>query len=121
MLMPQHRCLRCGRLVSGECAHCRRARAKAVDRQRPNAASRGYCSARWKRFRAAQLLLEPLCRLCKAKGVVAIATEVDHIIPIDGPDDPRFLDYAAVQSLCHACHSRKTAIEDSGFVRRAVR
>jgi len=43
---------------------------------------------------------------------------VDHIRPVEGPDDPRFLDFAAVQSLCHRCHARKTATEDSTFVRR---
>jgi 5-methylcytosine-specific restriction protein A len=49
----------------------------------------------------------------------AIATDVDHVRPVEGPADLRFLDFAAVQSLCHRCHSLKTARDDSAFARRA--
>lgn len=40
-------------------------------------------------------------------------TDVDHIIPVDGPDDPRFWDPENHQSLCHACHSAKTMAEQN--------
>lgn len=108
---PFHRCLSCQRLVQGRCPHCVRRR----DRARPNAASRGYCSKRWRTFRALQLQLHPLCVSCLAEHRTMAATEVDHIRPVSGPDDPRFLDFTAVQSLCHRCHSLKTATEDSSF------
>lgn len=41
-------------------------------------------------------------------------TDVDHIVPHRG--DPELLyDEANLQSLCHECHSKKTAREDGGF------
>lgn len=49
---------------------------------------------------------EPLCRECWVHGRVTEATQVDHIVPLaeGGTNDPDNL-----QSLCHSCHSRKTA------------
>jgi 5-methylcytosine-specific restriction protein A len=114
MLMPSHRCPKCQRLITGRCSHCEQTR----DQARPNAASRGYCSARWRRFRAIQLALQPLCGECLRGGVNTPATEVDHIRPVSGPNDITFLSFRHVQSLCHVCHSRKTVTEDSTFVRR---
>jgi 5-methylcytosine-specific restriction endonuclease McrA len=108
MLLPFHRCSSCGRLVQATCPHCR----KTKDRARPNATDRGYASKRWRKFRAVQLLLEPLCRMCQTEGRITAADCVDHIRPVRGPDDVRFLDYAAVQSLCNRCHSKKTAREN---------
>lgn len=114
MLMPAHRCAKCRRLITGRCAHCEKTR----DQARPNAASRGYCSERWRRFRAVQLAREPLCRECRRRGgVVREATEVDHVCPVEGPDDPSFLRFEAVQSICHTCHVRKTKTEESRFAR----
>lgn len=40
-----------------------------------------------------------------------MSKEVDHIIPVDGPNDPRFWDHKNHQGLTHECHSRKTMIE----------
>jgi 5-methylcytosine-specific restriction endonuclease McrA len=31
----------------------------------------------------------------------------DHIVPVTGPDDPRFYDESNHQSLCNRCHNRK--------------
>lgn len=47
--------------------------------------------------------------MCQAPGCSQLATDVDHIIARrkGGTDDLQNL-----QSLCHACHSRKTARED---------
>ena len=49
-----------------------------------------------------------------------MATDVDHIIPVEGPLDPLFWDETNWQSLCHPHHSRKTNAEDGGFGRRGV-
>jgi 5-methylcytosine-specific restriction protein A len=114
MDLPLHRCSSCSRLVAGRCPHC----VKTRDHARPNANARGYNSARWLRFRGVQLARFPLCAQCEKDGRITIAIAVDHIRPIDGPDDPRFLDFREVQSLCHRCHSVKTATEDSSFARR---
>jgi hypothetical protein len=65
-------------------------------------------SSAWKRLRAEVLASEPLCRMCAARGLVVPATDVDHIQ--DSPDD--FTDDNSrdnLQSLCHECHSLKTA------------
>ena len=84
------------------------------DRFRPSSAKRGYGGKRWLAFRKVQLDLEPLCKECLKEGRMVPATDVDHVMPIAGPDDPRFYDLECVQSLCHSCHARKTA-QESGF------
>jgi len=84
-------CLQCGRLIRGYCRDC--------DRQRGSGASRGYDWA-WRVARSEHLAVEPMCRSCGQP-----ATDVDHIAPLrSGGSD----DHANLQSLCHACHSRKT-------------
>mgnify|MGYP006373901005 FL=1 len=57
------------------------------------------------------LSAEPLCRHCAAKGVVAIATEVDHIKPLEAGGD---YSQENAQPLCHECHVIKTA-KDRGY------
>ncbi|MAO13716.1 HNH endonuclease [Marinobacter sp.] len=66
-------------------------------------------SAAWARLRAEVLANEPLCRHCKARGLVTPATEVDHIV--DSRDD--YSDDNSrenLQSLCTPCHSLKTSL-----------
>ncbi|AVU01202.1 HNH endonuclease [Xanthomonas oryzae pv. oryzae] len=67
-------------------------------------------ATQWRRLRAAHLAAEPLCRQCAGVGRVVAATDVDHIDGYDSNNAPENL-----QSLCHACHSRKTAKENGGF------
>lgn len=54
----------------------------------------------------------PLCAICLANDLVTLATEVDHITPIKHEPE-RKLDWSNLQSLCHSCHSRKTANENN--------
>ena len=69
-------------------------------------------------LRPNQLAREPFCRACAERGrktgeawlLRVRATDVDHIIPHRG-DMKLFTDPHNLQSLCHACHSRKTAAE----------
>ena len=51
---------------------------------------------------------EPLCRSCKAKGFVTIATLRDHIKPLaeGGTDEDD-----NVQPLCEPCHDEKSMAE----------
>lgn len=66
-------------------------------------------STAWRRIREAHLMRQPLCVQCGA----AHALEVDHIDGNDANNHPGNL-----QTLCKACHSTKTAIENGSFGRK---
>jgi 5-methylcytosine-specific restriction protein A len=66
-----------------------------------SAAARGY-DAKWRKRRAQQLTLHPLCCMCERRGKVKAATVADHITPHRG--DP-VLFQGPLQSLCQSCHS----------------
>lgn len=60
--------------------------------------------------RKRRLLAEPLCRHCRAKGILRPSTVPDHIIPLaQGGDD----DDGNIQCLCDDCHKIKSAAETS--------
>lgn len=83
------------------------------EKPRETSAARGY-GYKWQQARAGWLLKHPLCVHCQARGRVVVATDVDHVISHRG-DMALFWDRSNWQSLCHACHSAKTATEDGGF------
>src|SRR5512139_1919817 len=80
---------------------------------RPTAHERGY-GATWRVIRLAHLRREPVCRdpYHKHPEQLIPATDVDHIVPrsAGGTDEDSNL-----QSLCHECHSYKTAVQSSGW------
>jgi 5-methylcytosine-specific restriction enzyme A len=82
---------------------------RALDRERPSAARRGYGS-RWRRARAAFLAQHPLCATCQDQGCIEPSTTVDHIVPHRG-DQRLFWDEANWAALCKRCHDAKTACE----------
>lgn len=65
---------------------------------------RGY-GYKWQKAREAYLRENPLCVMCTAQGVVAVATVVDHITPHRG-DQSLFWRRSNWQSLCATHHSR---------------
>ena len=70
-----------------------------------------YSTKTWTQdLRPAQLLREPFCRECAAKGIRTKAVVVDHIIPHRG-DWERFTDRTNLQSLCKHHHDAKTMQE----------
>lgn len=73
---------------------------------------RFYHRAAWKKVRALQLQLEPLCRQCRKEGRLVAATVVDHIIERSkgGAD----YDQNNTQSVCQSCHNAKTRRETGG-------
>jgi len=76
------------------------------DKRRPNDAF--YSTRQWRdRLRPLQLSKQPLCAHCIDRGEITLAMDVDHKIPHNGnywlQRDPDNL-----QSLCKACHTRKT-------------
>jgi len=80
--------------------------APAEERRRLPAAARGYDS-KWDQARRHYLAHHPLCRICEQHGRVTQATVVDHIQPHRG-NMLLFWARANWQSLCAACHNRKT-------------
>lgn len=68
---------------------------------------------KWRKRRAEQLRLHPLCRLhMEGRGEVVPATVADHIEPHRG-DPIKFA--GPLQSVCAACHnSIKQSIEKGG-------
>ena len=68
---------------------------------------RGYGAA-WDRLRARILAREPLCRACRERGRVTVATDLDHSIPKakGGTDDESNL-----APLCRPCHDAKSAAD----------
>ena len=68
-----------------------------------------YNTLRWRKIRALQLQCEPWCADCLSHEIYTPATDVDHVIPHRGNEQ---LFYSGrLQSLCHSCHSSKTARE----------
>lgn len=63
-------------------------------------------SAAWQKLRAVILCEQPLCEDCRKRGHVVLATDVDHV-----SGDPSDNSRQNLQSLCHSCHSRKTAAD----------
>ena len=75
---------------------------------RKSSAMRGY-GRRWRRLRLLILRAYPLCIV---EDCDEAATDVDHIIPLaEGGNDSA----ENLQALCHAHHSRKTAMSDGGW------
>lgn len=72
---------------------------------------------RWRKYSQAYRKTHPYCRPCEQAGRVTLSYAVDHIIPVSGPDDPRFWEPENHQPICHSCHSTKTNRQDGGFGR----
>ena len=66
-----------------------------------------YQSTAWRKLRAVKLAREPMCEECARQGRATPAQMVDHIVPINKGGAP--LDVDNLQSLCNACHARKSA------------
>lgn len=66
-----------------------------------------YQSTPWRRIRAMKLEQQPMCEECERRGRLTPAQMVDHIVPINKGGAP--LDMDNLQSLCNACHARKSA------------
>lgn len=68
-----------------------------------------YQSKRWRELRALKLAKNRTCEHCGAA-----ATHVDHMLAREKRPDLE-LAMSNLQSLCHSCHSRKTAARDGGY------
>lgn len=68
-----------------------------------------YGTAWWKKLRDLQLIKQPLCEMCLQFDIITEATVVDHIIEVKDGGEAR--DPDNLQSLCRACHQKKTGDE----------
>lgn len=95
----------CPNLVAkGPCKACARKR----DQLRGSRHQRGYDAA-WVRLTDV-FWRDPAhqyCRRCAARGIQEAATQVDHIVPFEGLEDPRRLDPTNLQPLCGTCNRQK--------------
>jgi len=73
-----------------------------------------YSNPAWRTIRRAQLSKQPLCQSCLTQGHIAPALHVDHVFPWRQISEQAFL-HNIFQSLCHECHSHKTAQERKGI------
>ena len=94
---------------SGYCVEHRKETAKRYNNDRPEYHAL-YRTARWKEAAKRWLRSHPLCVECERHGRVEAGRIVDHVIPHRG-DLSLFWDQDNWQTLCHACHNRKTASE----------
>ncbi len=82
---------------------------RMYDSQRVSPSKRGY-GRRWQRLR--KMVLARDCGICRRCGEPAgESAHVDHIVPRSqgGQDTMENL-----ETLCHPCHSRKTATQTAG-------
>lgn len=93
---------------------------REYDQLRGTRTERGYNNC-WVKYSKLFRDKNPLCKHCKDKGHLKPSTCVDHIIPVEGSDDPLFWDETNHQALCWSCHSIKTAREDGGYNNRVLR
>ena len=124
---PRKPCRICGALSNGSyCGQHQKKKEEQVraerikyDQVRGTRTERGY-SNRWLKVSKLYRQEHPLCVMCEKKGILKLAECVDHIIAVSGPDDPLFYEPSNWQSLCHSCHSEKTAKEDGGLGNKKV-
>jgi 5-methylcytosine-specific restriction protein A len=95
--------------TGGPCPKHKTERARRYDRERGSSTSRGY-DHKWRKLRLLKLYQDPLCEDCLEQGTVKQATDVDHK---DG--DVTNMAMENLRSLCHECHSAKTARENGAF------
>lgn len=100
MEIPYRRCERCGKLHKGKgCA--KRTRWQSCHL---------YNTTMWKGkngMREQQLLSQPSCEKCLERGIYVAATTADHLYR-HNCDESLFMSIP-LTSLCHSCHSIKTA------------
>ena len=78
-------------------------RAKQREQFRGTKQQRGY-GGEWERISRLKRQQQPVCEVCCA----AAADDVDHVVPFDGINDPLRTEWNNLQSICRACHNRKT-------------
>lgn len=76
-------------------------------------------SVRWKRLRVAYRLDFPMCEICRSRGILTPAVDVDHKIALE-VDATLAYEWSNLQALCRACHAIKTAAENRDKANRTM-
>jgi len=98
----------CGKLVRDGSGRCE-AHPVKVWAKKDNSPAR-VTGRRLQKLRADLFRRQPLCVLCRARGLVTPATQRDHIVPLfDGGAD----EDSNVQALCRPCHDEKSQAESA--------
>lgn len=89
-----------------------RVQARAKFLRRPHwDTQKWYYQAKWVHpvwgLRAQVLADNPWCVSCQQRGLLVVATDIDHVIPHRG-DPEWFWNLGNLQGLCRGCHTRKT-------------
>ena len=105
------------RARDGLCDLCRAKRHKQYDaRRRAGLATdnRYYRTAAWRTLRDAHMQIEPLCRRCKALGLVVEGYGVNHIVPrAQGGSDSH-------DNLETLCKGHMTSADPRGVVKTRI-
>ena len=105
----------CGVLVRDGSSRC--AKHPKESWVKPATATKRVTGRRLQAMRASLFAAKPLCAECERHGRVTLATERDHIKPLEegGTDDD-----SNIQGLCEPCHAVKSKAErQRGQARRA--
>lgn len=89
----------------------------AWDHSGKSAAQRGY-GRQHRKVREQLLGQEPLCRLCKIKGRVTVATIADHVTPI--AKGGAIHDINNLQPVCSECHVDKSNADKGHRAKRRI-
>ena len=112
----------CGNVTRDPSGYCEAHRGIAVQAKERKASEAWHWMYRthlWRdELRPGQLLREPFCRECAARGQRVRATVVDHVLPHRG-SWRLFSDPGNLQSLCKSCHDAKTMRELNEQMRRS--
>lgn len=89
-----------------------------ADRRETHAYRRWYKLAIWRRIRDRELHLHPTCGRCAARGLVVVATVVNHTEPHRG-DWERFVS-GPFETMCAQCHDSDVQSEEAHGYSRAI-
>ena len=89
-------------------------RRRDTDRRRGTKHERGYGGV-WEKLSLMKRADCPVCQVCNN----AAATQVDHIVPFEGENDPLRLEWTNLQSICGPCHTQKTRDDQAKKIRVA--
>ena len=80
---------------------------KRINSQHEGKYQHFYRSSAWKKLSHRWLMMHPLCATWEARGIYRKGDLVDHIVELRD-DWSKRLDPNNLQTLCYACHNRKT-------------